>query len=403
MKRAAGLLAGVMLLISAAGCGEDKPVGNLGDVKLEENDVYAEINIMDYGTITAKLFEGAAPESVKRFIEFADMGYYNGTTIHRVIDNYMIQGGSLNGDGSDGEIPPNQYIPIEVSDVAYNFYGALCFAASKNGSYGQFYIVDNHTPQDIDAVIDKLTEQLADENISARLLEKDKKYYQEYLDKLKAIPPEVKEKYARIGGLYELDGTSTVFGQVIDGFDVLKAVSAVEVVSGNMIDDNVGTPSKPIDPITIESINIIRIEPEVTEETTTTKKPKNTKGTKDVVNAETLPESDTASDTASEPSADTDTSSDTTSEPSADTDTAAQAENDDVIITEPAETPAAAEEPEPAEGGDPAGNETAEASADHQPSADAGDTVTVSEPNAVEALQEPETALDEEIIEVIED
>ncbi|MCR4780986.1 MAG: peptidylprolyl isomerase [Ruminiclostridium sp.] len=344
MKKAAGLLAGVMLLFAAASCGDDKAVGNLGDVKLEDNDVYAEITIMDYGTITAKLFEKAAPESVKRFIEFAELGYYNGTTIHRVIDNYMIQGGSLNGDGSDGEIPPNQYIPVETSNVAYNFYGALCFAASKNGSYAQFYIVDNHTPQDIDAVINKLTEQLADETITSRMLEKDKLYYQEYLNKLKAIPAEVKEKYASAGGLYELDGQNTVFGQVIDGYSVLKAVSAVEVVSGNPIDDRVGTPSKPIDPITIESIKIIRIEPEVTEETTTTKKPKNTKGTKDVVNAETLPtlESSTetgaeAEDGASDTTAPDDTSADTTTSAemttSADTTTAAAADE-----SAPAET-----------------------------------------------------------------
>lgn len=339
MRKAAGLIAGVLLLISAGSCGDDKVVGNLGDVKLEENDVYAEITIMDYGTMTAKLFEGAAPESVKRFIEFAELGYYNGTTIHRIIDNYMIQGGSLNGDGSDGEIPPNQYIPVETSNVAYNFYGALCFAASKNGSYGQFYIVDNHTPQDIDAIITKLTEQLADETITSRMLEEDKQYYQEYLNKLKAIPQEVKEKYARIGGLYELDGKNTVFGQVIDGFDVLKAVSAVEVVSGNPMDDKVGTPSKPIDPITIESIKIIRIESEVTEETTTTKKPKNTKSSIEVVNAETLPTMETMGDTTGESAADGGTTA-------AAGETAEPAETTAAITTEaasaPEETPAAA-------------------------------------------------------------
>lgn len=378
MKKAAGLLAGIIMLVSVGSCGEDKPVGNLGDVKLEENDVYAEITIMDYGTITAKLFEGAAPESVKRFIEFADLGYYNGTTIHRIIDNYMIQGGSLNGDGSDGEIPPNQYIPVEVSDVAYNFYGALCFAASKNGSYGQFYIVDNHTPQDIDAVIEKLSEQLADETITARLLEKDKQYYQEYLDKLKAIPPEVKEKYARIGGLYELDGTNTVFGQVIDGFDVLKAVSAVEVVSGNPIDDQVGTPSKPIDPITIESVKIIRIEPEVTEETTTTKKPKNTKNTQDVVNAETLPAAETNADTPADASAD----ADTTEPAGADTADSAAAVTEEQI-------------PIPDDSAD--GQE--EAPAD-------GQSAQTVETNAVEALQNPDTteevSPDDEIVEIFE-
>lgn len=365
MKKAAGLLAGIMLLISASSCGDDKSIGNLGDVKLEDNDVYAEITIMDYGTITAKLFEKAAPESVKRFIEFAELGYYDGTTIHRIIDNYMIQGGSLNGDGSDGEIPPDQYIPVETSNAAFNFYGALCFAASKRGSYAQFYIVDNHTPQDIDAIIEKLTTQLADETITSRMLDKDKEYYQEYLNKLKAIPNEVKEKYASAGGLYELDGTNTVFGQVIDGFNVLKAVSAVEVVSGNPIDDQVGTPSKPIDPITIESIRIIRIEPEVTEETTTTKKPKNTKSTKDVVNAETLPEAEKTEDTtATAEASDTESAAAETTEP----------------IVEITEAPEAGAEPETA-----------------------AEPVQTRETNEIEALQEADTEGDDEVIEIIEE
>ena len=308
LKKAAAVIVSAVMMLSVSACGEDPASGNLGDVKLEENDVYAVIKIMDYGEITAKLFPTAAPESVKRFTEFAEMGYYDGKTIHRVIKDYMIQGGSLNGDGSDGNVPETQYVPVEASSAAFNFYGALCFAASKKGSYSQFYIVANHEPQDIDGVISKLTSQLGDEALAARLTEEDKKYYQDYLDKLKAIPQEVKEKYARVGGLYELDGTNTVFGQVIDGFDVLKEITNVEVVSGNKMDDKVNTPSKPIDSIVIESIKIVHIEPEVTEETTTTKKSSKTTKKKTEVNAETLPPAET-SDTAGAAESNEDTTS----------------------------------------------------------------------------------------------
>lgn len=290
LKRAAAAILAAAMIMTAAACGEEPVVGNLGEVALEENDMYAVISVRDYGDITAKLFHGAAPNAVDRFVEYADRGYYDGTTIHRVIDEYVIQGGSLNGDGSDGKVPDSLYIPVETSPVTFNFYGALCLAASKKGCYAQFYIVDNDKPQDIDAVIDKLSEQLGNEEISARLLEEDKKKYQEYLDKLKAIPEEVKEKYKRVGGLYDLDGTSTVFGQVIDGFDVLKAITSVEVVSGNKSDDKQDMPSKPLQSIIIDSIKIIKIEPEVPEESTTTKKTvKAKKSTDDEVNAETLP------------------------------------------------------------------------------------------------------------------
>ena len=289
IKKAAAAVLCAGLLLTASGCGETKPVGNLGDVELLEGDVYAIISILDYGEITAKLFPEVAPESVKRFTELAERGYYKNKTIHRVIDNYAIQGGSLNDDGTDGEIPDSRYVPLETSDFAYNFYGALCLAANSKGCYSQFYIVDNNTPQDIDKVIETLSSQLADEAIASRLLPEDKKYYEEYLNTLKAIPAEVKEKYASVGGLYQLDKKSNVFGQVIDGFDVLESITATEVVEGNAMDDEKGTPSKPINAIVIESVEIVKIEPEVTETTTTTKKGGKTEKTTEMeIEVETL-------------------------------------------------------------------------------------------------------------------
>lgn len=277
MKKIAAAAAAGVLLLSAAGCGEETAVGNVGDVTLNTGDVYAVIHIMDYGEITAKLFPEVAPESVKRFTAFAERGYYEMKTIHRVIDNYAIQGGSLSGDGSDGDVPDAEYVPVEVSESARHFYGALCFANNSKGSFAQFYIVNQNTPQDINAVIETLSEQLSNAEFTDRLLPEDKQYYDGYLSKLKGFSPEVIEKYASVGGLYQLDGEATVFGQVIDGFDVLEAISACEVVTGNKIDDQQSIPSKPIDSIVIEKVEIIRIEPEETTTTETDKKGKNTK------------------------------------------------------------------------------------------------------------------------------
>ncbi len=337
LKKLGAFAACAAMIFTMASCGGEKVTGNLNEVKLEENDVYAEIKIRDYGTIRAKLFMGAAPESVKRFIEKAEVGYYDGKTIHRIIDDYLIQGGSINGDGSDGDVPKEEFVPLETSDQTYNFYGALCFAATpKKGSYVQFYIVDRHTPQDIDAVIEKLTEQLADESISSRMLEEDKKKYTDYLTKLKAIPAEAKEKYKRVGGIYDLDGENTVFGQVIDGWDVLEAVSSVEVVTGNKIDDKSNTPSKPINAIVIDTIDIIHIEPEETTEATTTKKPSKTKATSEKINAETLP--------TAAPEESSDSSEDTTAEAS---DTTASAEDTTTAADTSGESASSAEEAAP--------------------------------------------------------
>ena len=151
IKRAAAFILTAFMVVTAAACGEDPVVGNLGEVKKEENvrEIYAEITVRDFGKMTAKLFPGAAPQAVERFTQNAELGYYDGTTIHRIIKDYVIQGGSLNGDGSDGNVPENLYLPVETSAVTFNFYGALCLAASKKGCYSQFYIVNNHIPQDI--------------------------------------------------------------------------------------------------------------------------------------------------------------------------------------------------------------------------------------------------------------
>ncbi|MBQ9383533.1 MAG: peptidylprolyl isomerase [Ruminiclostridium sp.] len=325
LKKLGALAACAVMVFTLASCGGEKITGNLNEVKLEENDVYAEIKIREYGTIRAKLFTGAAPESVARFIEKAEAGYYDGKTIHRIIDDYLIQGGSINGDGSDGDVPKNEFVKLETSDQTYNFYGALCFAATpKKGSYVQFYIVDRHTPQDIDAVIDKLTEQLADESISSRMLEEDKKKYTDYLAKLKAIPAEAKEKYKRVGGIYDLDGENTVFGQVIDGWDVLEAVSSVEVVTGNKIDDSRDTPSKPIDTIIIDTVDIIRIEPEETTEATTTKKASKTKASSEKINAETLPTAAPEESSDADTTAESGEAADTTAEAAETADTSAE-------------------------------------------------------------------------------
>ncbi|MCM1335396.1 MAG: peptidylprolyl isomerase [Bacteroides sp.] len=300
IKKIAAWIAAGCLLFSAAGCGEEAPTGNIGDVTLNTGDVYAVIHIMDYGDITAKLFPDIAPESVERFTTFAERGYYEMKTIHRVINNYTIQGGSLSGDGSDGDVPDAEYVPVEVSDSARHFYGALCFANNSKGSFAQFYIVNQDTPQDINAVIEKLSEQLADQAFTDRLLPEDKEYYDNYLAKLKAFSPEVIEKYASVGGLYQLDGEATVFGQVIDGFDVLEAISACEVVTGNEIDDRQGIFSKPINSIVIEKIEIIRIEPEETTTSETDKKGnKKTEETTPEVIAETIPTT-TATETTPE-------------------------------------------------------------------------------------------------------
>jgi len=64
------------------------------------NTYYADIKIKDYGTITVFLDGEAAPETVKNFVSLAKDGFYDGLTFHRIIDGFMMQGGSPDGTAS---------------------------------------------------------------------------------------------------------------------------------------------------------------------------------------------------------------------------------------------------------------------------------------------------------------
>jgi peptidyl-prolyl cis-trans isomerase A (cyclophilin A) len=255
------IAAGLTLMLGLTACTPKETIkGNMYEITAEPGDVFAVIRIVEYGDITVKLFPDIAPVGVNRFIELAQRGYYDGKTIHRVIEDFMFQGGSLNGDGTDGDVAKDEYFPVETSPYARHFYGALAFAKNQKGNYCQFYIVNNKTPVDINKIAEDISSQLSDENIYSKLSSEEKSFYENYVKELKALPDETKEKYLQQGGVFSLDGDYTVFGQTVDGFDVIDKISKVEVVKGNQMDDINGSPSKPLDLIIIESVKIIHID-----------------------------------------------------------------------------------------------------------------------------------------------
>ena len=284
MKRIGKIITAAALCLSlVAGCSKETPfMGNTREAVLEEGDIFAVISIMDYGDITVKLFPQVAPMAVQRFITLAENKYYDGRNIHRVVKDQLIQGGSLTGTGFDGEVQKQEYFDVETSNYMRHYYGALCMASNAKGNYCQFYIVNNHKKVNVDDVAKKVREDLSDEEISAGLLDSDKEYYKEYCDRLSSMPEAVKERYAQVGGIYDLDDTDTVFGQVVDGWEVLEALNQVETVAGNITDDRSNIFSKPLDEIVIEQVSVIRITPA---ETTTTEKTRATRATKDTTSS----------------------------------------------------------------------------------------------------------------------
>ncbi|WP_326716544.1 peptidylprolyl isomerase [Vagococcus jeotgali] len=152
------------------------------------------------GDIKIVLFPEQAPKTVKNFVELSNKGYYNGVIFHRVISDFMIQGGDPTGTGMGGESIYGDKFEDEFSNQLFNLRGALSMAnAGPNTNGSQFFIVQN-------------------ENVPANML-----------GQLEGAgyPEEIMEAY-KSGGTPWLDFKHTVFGHVVEGMDVVDEISKVK-------------------------------------------------------------------------------------------------------------------------------------------------------------------------------
>lgn len=120
------------------------------DAVISEDLPIATIVVKDMGTIKAELYPEIAPNTVNNFISLANEGFYNGLTFHRVIKDFMIQGGDPNGNGSGG---PGYSIKGEFANNGFtnnlkHTEGVLSMARSKdpNSAGSQFFIMTKEAP-----------------------------------------------------------------------------------------------------------------------------------------------------------------------------------------------------------------------------------------------------------------
>lgn len=188
----------------------------------EAEDITATIKT-NMGDIKVLLFPEAAPKTVENFVTHSKKGYYDGVIFHRIIQDFMIQGGDPTGTGRGGESIWGDSFEDEC-DINYrNLRGALSMAnAGPNTNGSQFFIVTNSetTPDIIDQM-------------------KSLKERGGYTD-------DVIDAYEELGGAYWLDGKHTVFGQVYEGMDVVDQTQLVPV----------GMMDKPVEDVIIENIEI---------------------------------------------------------------------------------------------------------------------------------------------------
>lgn len=167
-----------------------------------------------YGNMTVKLYN-ETPLHRDNFLKLVENGYYDSLLFHRVINNFMIQGGdpeskharpgAMLGNGTLGYTVPAEFVP-----GLYHKKGALAAARQgdevnpqKASSSCQFYIVQGN---------------VWDEN---RLQMLEKRFGM-------SLTPEQREIYSTLGGTPHLDGAYTVFGEVVEGLDVIDKIATVK-------------------------------------------------------------------------------------------------------------------------------------------------------------------------------
>ncbi len=223
----------------------------------------------DLGTIKLKLYDDT-PGHKANFLKLINEGFYDGLLFHRVMNNFMIQGGDPNSkDAKPGERlgagNPGYTIPAEIQDKYFHKKGALAAARKgtgnpeKRSSGSQFYIVHGEvfTPGKLDTMEMMLNNRgkeafykskfaEATEELNGFRANNDQAGFNAFAAKLRAeidslwqlqpqrtFPEERRAVYTTIGGYPSLDGEYTVFGEMVEGFDVLDKIAAVETDKAN--------------------------------------------------------------------------------------------------------------------------------------------------------------------------
>lgn len=197
--------------------------------QLKEPKVGEEVAVLktNRGDIKIRLFEEAAPKAVENFKGLIENGYYDTTVFHRVIENFMIQGGDPTATGMGGESLWGKSFKDEFSDDYRNVRGALSMAnAGPNTNGSQFFIVQ------MGPVEEDVVEQMKE------------------LGEAEGFSNDVIDAYESFGGTFWLDGKHSVFGQVYEGMDVVDEIASVQVDFRD----------KPLHDVVIESAELIVVE-----------------------------------------------------------------------------------------------------------------------------------------------
>lgn len=189
----------------------------------EAGETIAIMHIKDYGDIKIKFFEDVAPKACENFITHSKEGYYDGLTFHRVIQEFMIQGGDPLGNGTGGESIWGEDFGEELDASILPYKGSLCMASGGTGTSSigsQFFI----TQANYKSMMESYLTQSGFSNVIEAYKQNNGDIYTLAL-------------YAQY----------TTFGQVFEGIEIVDKIAEVETNPEN---------DKPLEDVVIESIEI---------------------------------------------------------------------------------------------------------------------------------------------------
>ena len=265
MRTSLRILIPVVAALIITGCSGNKKEGVRALIKTTEGDIVIALSDL-------------TPGHRDNFIKLAESGFYDGVSFHRVIKDFMIQTGDGATRKDTASLPEDFTIPAEINDSLYHKRGAVAAARmgddvnpSRNSSGTQFYIVQGkvYNDEELDNTIRRIDfnrrqflynqalDELRKEALKTNSAPNDDEIQQNAI--LKAyetmeaegpykMPEYRRNVYKTIGGTPFLDGAYTVFGEVLEGMEVVDAIAATAT---DMSD-------KPVKDIRILKVKIIK-------------------------------------------------------------------------------------------------------------------------------------------------
>jgi len=226
----------------------------------------------NFGSMQFKLYDDT-PKHRDAFIQLANEGYYDGTLFYRVIQDFLIQGGSKSSRNAPpgkriGYGDPDKTVDDEIFPKYFHKKGSLCAPRQpdevnpfKQSDISQFFIIQGsvHTEGALDtmemAVNNPIRKKIIQKYMTPEIREQLKQLKEEKkVEEFRAIANAVKDKieteysldpgtlefteaqrkaYTTVGGYPELDGKYTIFGECISGFDTIEKIAALKTDTNN--------------------------------------------------------------------------------------------------------------------------------------------------------------------------